>query len=207
MGAPVVGRRQVSESEQRSPGAGQSAAGASDAELLGRARSGDEAAFRMLVERYEGRVASTVLGMLGDGDEAEDVGQETFTRFYRALHSFRSESSLGTYLTRIAMNASLTALKRRQSWRSRFIRQPEVDVEPVRDARDDVAELGRREAVRRAIGRLTSEHRAVVILRMIEGFSTRETAEILGVPPGTVMSRLARAMRRLEQELEGLRHE
>src|SRR4051794_38893163 len=69
-----------------------------DQELIGRARTGDERAFRLLVERHEGVVAATVAGMLGRGDDADDVGQETFIRFYRALGDFRGEASVKTYL-------------------------------------------------------------------------------------------------------------
>ncbi|RMH54101.1 MAG: sigma-70 family RNA polymerase sigma factor, partial [Bacteroidetes bacterium] len=91
-----------------------STASPSDETLVARARQGDEQAFRNLVERYESTVAATVIGMLGAGPEAEDVGQETFIRFYRALHQFRGEAAVGTYLTRIAINLSLNALKRRR---------------------------------------------------------------------------------------------
>ena len=86
----------------------------SDLELTRRARDGDDHAFRELVDRYESRVAATVVGMLGPGPDAEDVGQETFIRFHAALGRFRGEAALGTYLTRIAINLSLNASKRRQ---------------------------------------------------------------------------------------------
>jgi len=178
----------------------------SDQVLIDRARAGDDRAFRDLVERHEPRVAATVVGMLGSGDEAEDVGQETFIRLYRSLDRFRGESSLGTYLTRIAINLSLTALKKRKRWISRFVSQdeterdlPEASWDPRR------GELERKEDVRRvreAVERLAPNHRAVVVLRMIDGYSTRETSEILGIPSGTVMSRLARAMERLEREMK-----
>ncbi len=85
-----------------------------------RAPEGDEEAFRCLVERYEGAVAATVIGMLGPGGEVDDVGQEVFVRFYRALDRFRGDSSLKTYLTRIAINLSLNELKRRRRWLDRF---------------------------------------------------------------------------------------
>ena len=91
-----------------------------DEELLERARGGDDRAFRVLVDRYQGVVAATVTGMLGLGDDAEDVGQETFIRFHRSLDRFRGESSVATSLTRIAINLSLTALKRRRRWTERF---------------------------------------------------------------------------------------
>jgi len=92
----------------------------SDDALIERARDGQAWAFRRLVERYEGRVAATVVGMLGPGGEADDVGQETFIRFYEALDQYRGEAQLGTYLTRIAINQSLKALQRRKRWTDRF---------------------------------------------------------------------------------------
>src|SRR5215207_4833149 len=92
-----------------------------DQELIGRARAGDERAFRLLVERFEPVVAATVTGMLGPGDDADDVGQETFIRFYRALGDFRGEASVKTYLRRIAVNLSLNALKRRRRFALRFL--------------------------------------------------------------------------------------
>ncbi len=177
----------------------------SDQVLIDRARAGDDRAFRDLVERHEPRVAATVVGMLGSGDEAEDVGQETFIRLYRSLDRFRGESSLGTYVTRIAINLSLTALKKRKRWISRFVSQDETERDLPEASWDPRGELERKEDVRRvreAVERLAPNHRAVVVLRMIDGYSTRETSEILGIPGGTVMSRLARAMERLEREMK-----
>jgi len=177
----------------------------SDQVLIDRARAGDDRAFRDLVDRHEPRVAATVIGMLGSGDEAEDVGQETFIRLYRSLARFRGESSLGTYVTRIAINLSLTALKKRKRWISRFVSQDETERDLPEASWDPRGELERKEDVRRvreAVERLAPNHRAVVVLRMIDGYSTRETSEILGIPSGTVMSRLARAMERLEREMK-----
>ena len=177
----------------------------SDQALIDRSRAGDERAFRDLVERYEPRVAATVIGMLGPGDEAEDVGQETFIRLYRALDRFRGDSSLGTYVTRIAINLSLTALKKRKRRISRFVSQDETERDRPEASWDPRGELERKDDIRRvreAVARLAPNHRAVVVLRMIDGYSTREAAEILGVPVGTVMSRLARAMERLEKDMK-----
>lgn len=174
-----------------------------ETDLLARARSGDHAAFRSLVERYEPAVAATVQGMLGPGPEAEDVGQETFIRFYRALDSFREESSLKTYLTRIAINLSLNALKRRRRLRDRFVRNDEPDfAEPAVSGEVEMDAGERAALVRKAVDRLEPKHRAVVVLRMLNGYSTRETAELLGVPQGTVLSRLSRGMQRLETLLK-----
>jgi RNA polymerase sigma-70 factor (ECF subfamily) len=175
-----------------------------DDELIARARAGDDGAFALLVDRYEGVVAATVVGMLGPGDEADDVGQETFIRFHRALHDFRGESSLKTYLVHIAMNLSLNALKRRRRSLLRFVRGDEplsnlAERRPGPLERLETRET--RERVRAAVARLPEHHRAVVVLRMFNGYSTRETADILGIAEGTVMSRLSRAMKDLQRKL------
>jgi RNA polymerase sigma-70 factor (ECF subfamily) len=176
----------------------------SDADLLARARSGDDRAFAAIVERYEGAVAATVIGMLGVGDDADDIGQETFIRFYRSLDHFRGDSSLKTYLVHIAMNLSLNALRRRRRSVLRFISRDETPIESEEpsvgpDGHVDAEEL--RLFVRHAVSKLNEKHRAVVVLRMFDDCSTRDTATILGVPEGTVLSRLSRAMKELEARL------
>jgi RNA polymerase sigma-70 factor (ECF subfamily) len=179
-----------------------------DADLIALARAGNDRAFAVLVDRYESAVAATVIGMLGRGDDADDVGQETFIRFHRALGSFRGESSLKTYLVHIAMNLSLNALKRRRRSLLRFVSReesgdeiasvPEPRVGPAGDV--DAGEL--QSLVRAAVARLGEKHRAVVVLRLFNDYSTRETAELLGLPEGTVLSRLSRAMKELEVQLK-----
>jgi len=173
----------------------------SDADLIARARSGDDHAFGELVARYEGAVAATAVGMLGAGDDAEDVGQETFIRFHHSLDKFRGESSLKTYLVHIAMNLSLNVLRSRRRLFARFVSREEAaaDVPEPRlgpEGEYDAGEL--RAFVRRAVNGLSEKHRAVVVLRMFQDCSTREAAEILGVPEGTVLSRLSRALKELE---------
>ena len=165
----------------------------------------------MLVERYESLVAATAVGMLGPGPDAEDVGQETFIRFHAALGRFRGESAVGTYLTRIAINLSLNASKSRQRSRWRFWSlDSEEDPAPV-PAEDGAALRDRadtRAEVQAALQQLKPDHRAVVVLRMIQEYSTRETAEALNIPEGTVLSRLARGMANLKGILQGrLDHE
>ena len=175
-----------------------------DGDLLKRARSRDHDAFRLLVERYEGKVAATIISMLGAGAEADDVGQEVFIRFYEAMDQFREEASLGTYLTRIAINESLKALRRRRRWSKRFFSRDEpgtlVD-DALPEAPGDLEEREQVRLVRSALQHLSDDHRAVVVLRMLEGYSTRETAHLLDIPEGTVMSRLSRALDHLEQLL------
>lgn len=175
-----------------------------DQELLDSARGGDMAAFRSLVERYEEQVAATVIGMMGYGPEADDVGQETFIRFYRAMDNFRGDASLGTYLTRIAINQSLKALKKKKTWQKRFQSaedNEQVVLEVVGEEDSSFADRERRDLIHRALARLSPDHRAVIVLRMLDEHSTKETAEMLGIAEGTVMSRLSRAMQKLEQLL------
>lgn len=177
-----------------------------DQALVARARDGDDEAFRGLVERYESQVAATVVGMLGPGPDAEDAGQETFVRFYRALGQFRGEAGVGTYLTRIAINLALNAAKGRQRSRLRFWSRDREDEapppEPSLDGQAVVDGVARDQLVRDAVDRLKPDHRAVVVLRMLRQYSTRETAELLGVPEGTVLSRLARGMASLKGLLQ-----
>ncbi len=171
-----------------------------DDELIADVRQGRMDAFRMLVERYEPQVAATVIGMLGKGPEAQDVGQEVFVRFYRSLERFRGDASLGTYLTRIAMNLSLNALKRRTRQKQRY----GGDTESLREMADETDRTGKHDDSREihdAIAKLAPKHRAVVVLRLLEERSTQETAEILGVPAGTVLSRLARGVKALREYL------
>jgi RNA polymerase sigma-70 factor (ECF subfamily) len=179
-------------------------AAASDAVLLDRARDGDRWAFQQVVQRYEDQVAATVVGMLGPGPDADDVGQETFIRFYKALDQFRGESGLGTYLTRIAINQSLKALRKKKRWYNRFLSRDNEErtlEEPALDGADVVGRRERAALVHEALATLSEDHRAVVVLRLLDGYSTRETADILDIPEGTVMSRLYRATSNLKDEL------
>ena len=175
----------------------------SDQKLIDQARKGNEAAFRVLVQKYEPLVAATAIGMLGNGADAEDVGQETFIRFWGALDRFRGDAAVGTYLTRIAINLSLNALERRKRARGRFrsLDAEEAGATPASDGRDDEEKRDRREWVQAAVAKLKPEHRAVVVLRMIDGCSTRETAALLNLPEGTVLSRLYRGLEKLKELL------
>lgn len=174
-----------------------------DVELLGRARNGDTQAFRALVVRYEGVVAGVVVGMLGPGDDADDVGQETFIRFHRALAQFRGEASLATYLRQIAMNLSLNALKSRRRRSLQFVSRDQQDA-PLDEPAELAYDTERTERilmVQDAVRQLGEKQRPVVVLRLLDGLSTKETAEVLRLPQGTVMSRLARGMAHLKRLL------
>ncbi len=175
--------------------------GISDEELVAAAKKGNQKAFKQLVQRHEERVATTVHAMLGQTADAEDVGQETFIRFYRALGSFRGDSSVSTYLNRIAINLSLNALKRRKRFFARFQRTDDMTLanQHTTSPEYDAGEKGH--LIQQAILELKPEFRAVIVLRLIEGYSTQETADLLEIPLGTVLSRLSRAQLKLRDLL------
>jgi len=173
-----------------------------DVELIQNSLSGNDAAFREIIDRYEAKVAATVISMLGNCPEADDVGQETFIRFYKNLKNFRGESSLGTYLTRIAMNLSLNELKRRKR-QNRIIPLDDPGIShQIIDHDSGNEKRDRHEIVQWAIAQLTPKFQSTLVLRMMKGYSTEETAKILNLPTGTVLSRLARARGQLLKILE-----
>jgi len=167
-----------------------------DLQLIDRARQGDPDSFKEIVRRYEQRVAATVISMLGHCPEADDVGQETFIRFYKALRDFRGDSSVATYITRIAINLSLNELKRRKR-RMLFFPQSTDSVKNIVDETEP-EDVALKKIVNNAIQQLEPMFRTVLVLRLVDGYSTKETADILNIPEGTVLSRLARAQKKLK---------
>jgi len=152
--------------------------------------------------RYEPVVAATVIGMLGNSPEAEDVGQETFIRFYKSLKNFRGDSSVKTYITRIAMNQAINEIRRRTRRGKVFSSAPADEIGDVPDRSSTGSDGPDPEVVQRAIQKLDDDFRSVIVLRLIDGYSTAETAEILNIPVGTVLSRLSRAQKRLRDLLK-----
>lgn len=173
-----------------------------DRELIKKARAGDDKAFEELVRRYESQIAATVHGMLGNVDVADDVGQEVFIRFHKNMSRFREDAALATYLTRIAINLCINELNRRKR-RSLLFKSPEEAnlLEPSGTPDDSIVRNERKEIVQTAIQELEPKFRSVVVLRLIEGYSTEETAKILEIPLGTVLSRLARSQKKLKEKL------
>ena len=158
-----------------------------------RSRKGDDLAFKELVIRHERRVAGVVHSMLGATPEAADVGQEVFIRFYQSMDKFKGESALSTYLIRIAINLSLNEIKKRKRQNVLFAREEEGKWATTPGDKSDMKEI-----VTYELKRLDPEFQSVVTLRMIEGYTTEETAEMLGIPLGTVLSRLSRAQKKLK---------
>ncbi len=167
---------------------------------------GDNLAFSEIIRRYENMVARTVKGMLGDTQQAEDAGQDTFIRLYGSLKDFRGESKLSTYIQRIAINQSLNEIRRRRRWLSLFYQSDDNEESTEIELESDNEEKTRdiKGYVSLAISKLDPDFRSVVILRSIQGYSTRETAEILDIPVGTVLSRLSRAKEQLKEYLTDL---
>jgi len=180
----------------------------SDSGLLERCRRGDNRAFRLLVDRFQPRLMATAIGMVGPGQDSEEIVQETFVRFYRSLDRFEGRSSLGTYLTRITMNEALKVIRKQKPLRFRLLSRDDPDSpleEPVDVPETQVLEKEEQaEQIRRAVQSLKPEFRNVVVLRFLNEYSTAECAKILEIPQGTVMSRLSRALEKLGPALQPL---
>lgn len=172
-----------------------------DVSMVKAAIAGDQNAFEKIVGKYRTMIAKVIVGMLGNCADAEDVGQETFLRFYRSMHQFRGDATLRTYLTRIAINLSLNELKRRGSrrWLSLEEKHDSYNADDRSYHDKDNTEL-----VEKALAHLDTKYRTVVVLRIMQGFSTKETAQLLNLPLGTVLSRLARAQEKLKPILQKL---
>lgn len=172
-----------------------------DLEIIDAVKNGNIDAYTEFVKRHEARIAATVFGMLGNCPEAEDVGQETFIRFYNNINNFRGEANVLTYLTRIAINLSLNEIKKRKSSKLLSFHKAGDVVLNIADSDNHDFDDGK-EIVQNAIQALPAKFRSVVVLRLIEGYSTAQTSEILKIPVGTVLSRLARAQAKLKEILQ-----
>jgi RNA polymerase sigma-70 factor (ECF subfamily) len=174
-----------------------------ETDLVRASLDGDKSAFGEIVTRYQKMVARTVKGMIGDSAYAEDVGQEVFISLYNSLPEFRGEAKLSTYIQRIAINMTLNEIKRRKRFITLFTQKGNNEMYEYEVADYDTEE--RREAseiVSKALMKMDPRFRIVVIMRMLQGYSTKETAEILELPLGTVLSRLARAQEQLRNILK-----
>ncbi len=165
--------------------------------LINQTIKGDMNAFKVLVQRHEGKVAGVVKSMVGSVEEAADIGQEVFIRFYESIAKFRGESSVSTYVVRIAINLSLNELKKRKSKNSFFQLSKEAEMIPAKESKHDLKEMLDIE-----FNKLEPEFKSVATLRLVEGYSTEETATLLQIPLGTVLSRLSRAQKKLRIGLE-----
>lgn len=171
-------------------------------ELVKASLNGDQIAFGKIVNKYQKMVARTVKGMLGDTVFAEDVGQEVFIHLFNALPEFRGEAKLSTYIQRIAVNLTLNEIKRRKRFFSMFLQKGNNEMhefEIADQSTEDRSEAS--EIVHKALSAMDPKFRIILAMRMLQGYSTKETAEILDLPVGTVLSRLSRAQEQLRNIL------
>ena len=185
-----------------------------EAELVERCVAGDEAASEQLVLGHHRLVLSLATHLLGDREEALDLSQEVFLRVFRTLHSFRGQSSLRTWIFRIVVNQ---ARNRQRWWRRRhqaaqvsfedYIRSHGEGVLGADETTPERAVSGRELGARlhAALQRLPFDQRTAVVLREVDGLSYGEIAFSLGLPVGTVKSRLTRARQALRAELRDTR--
>jgi RNA polymerase sigma-70 factor (ECF subfamily) len=188
--------------------------------LLSRARGGDRGSFGQIVVLYQDRLYNAVVRLVGDRDEAAELTQEAFTRGLASLDTFRGEAGPYTWLFRIAVNLSISRLRKVHRHRVFSLDRPASKngqstrhedqasglMERVRESSPGpAAQLEQRERAEQvvaALGRIDPEYRAVLIMRDVEGFDYQQMADVLALPLGTLKSRLFRARIALRDELK-----
>jgi RNA polymerase sigma-70 factor (ECF subfamily) len=190
-------------------------------DLIRKAQLGDRGAYGHLVGLYQDRLYNAILRLVGDHEEARDLAQETFTRGLDKLEGFRVDASPYTWLFRIATNLSISRLRKVQRHRTFSLDAPAGGSASARGSNedqasalvgrmaaleptpsDDIEKRERNQKVLEALGRLDAEYRAVLVMRDIEGFDYQQMADVLGLPLGTLKSRLFRARLALRDELK-----
>src|SRR6266568_3533768 len=176
-----------------------------------RLKANEDAAYDELVRTYSASIFHVAYRMLGDSAEASDVVQEIFLKVFRNIAGFKGEAALKTWIFRIAFSEVLNRLR----WWKRRHRYATLSLDESPNGNtpgDGVADAGptpeevlqakeREDAIQQALRRLSHEHRSIVVLRDIEGFSYTEIADVFGISMGTVKSRLARARADLKKSL------
>jgi RNA polymerase sigma-70 factor (ECF subfamily) len=179
-----------------------------DQTLIRLVLEGNTSAFDVIVRRYNTKVYSLAYRLLNSVEDAEDVAQDTFSQAFKGLVSFRGTSKFYTWLFRITYNLAISQRRKRKpalSLNSQTDSQGEItlpsdDASPMKNMEDEEGKT----LMDKALGLLSLDHRAGLVLKEIEGFSYEEIALSLGVPVGTVRSRLHRARLELRAILEKL---
>lgn len=180
----------------------------SDQELIELTRSGETAAFDLLVRRYQERLVHSLEHLLSSREDALDIAQQAFLLAWRKLSSYRGESSFYSWLYRIAVNAAASHFRRPTVSAGSLDQLRDVGGIELSDRRvpsgpgQSLEQDEEIQRVRQALQQVTEEFRQPLILREIEGFSYEQIAEILGIPSGTVRSRIFRARQELMERLD-----
>lgn len=186
-----------------------------DAKLVNEAINGNSDAFGKLIEKYSSFVYRTVFFDIKNKEDAEDISQEVFIKAYKALSGFRSDSEFSTWIYRICKNTVYDHI--RKSSRDKSIPLSEMtsgeEGDRIYDIPDDSGKYDPEktyisketsDAVNDAISSLSEEHRSIIVMRDIEGYSYSEIASVLSLEGGTVKSRLSRARNALKKKLEAM---
>jgi len=174
-------------------------------ELIELALAGQSSAFETLVIRYQDRLYTAMISIVGSADEAEDVVQEAFIQAYLKLDTFQRNSRFFTWLYRIAFNYALARRRRRKNHQSLEQARENTGVDPTFEGDTPDTRMTRTEdiqLVHRALAVLSEDHRSILVLREMEDLSYEDIAEALNISIGTVRSRLNRARAALKQQLE-----
>lgn len=175
-----------------------------DGELIQATLHGDSAAFGHLVRKYQDRLFTALMQVAGSRSDAEDVVQESLVTAYTKLATFGHGSSFYTWLYRIAFNAAISQRRRRKPSTSLDLKREFTGEEPQDESQhpqEDVLRQERAALVQQALSQLNDEHRAILVLREMEGCDYDTIAEILNLPVGTVRSRLHRARLQMRAHL------
>ena len=177
--------------------------------LIEACRSGRTEAFGVLVQRYQDRLYPTMLRLTGSADDALDLLQDAFLRAFEKLDSFQGESSFYTWVYRIAVNLALSGRRRRRSLKVGGFQRGDLTIDPPGDptVTDPTLPIELRERdslIQAALNALADDHRAVLVMKEYDGLRYEEIAATLGVPVGTVRSRLFRARLELRDRLKGI---
>jgi RNA polymerase sigma-70 factor (ECF subfamily) len=192
-------------------------AGLTDQDVVLRARSGLEAAYLELIRRYERPVFALLFRMVRDRELAEDLAQETFVKALNAIDSYRPEFKFSSWIFKIANNAAIDHLRRRELDTLSLDGSPHAETPEAMQA--TALQIGARQespldtveakelggAIEAAIGSLRPEYRSCILLRHVEGRAYEEIAEILNLPLGTVKTYIHRARNELRQSLAHLK--
>jgi len=179
---------------------------ANDSELVRRARQGNDAAFHELVDRHAGHLFGLAFSLTGNAADAEEVVQETFLGALRGLRAFKGRSSVKTWLIRILVKQASRCHRSRRARETVSLddlSEASTTVLKKPQAAPSTRELDIRMDLLATLETLSAEHRQVIVLRELQGMSYQEMAGVLGIPRGTVESRLFRARRELKERLKG----